>query len=274
MGTATESKDVESVMKDSPTGTRAAAPESRTGGSISKDSAAEPRGANAGFVGPRIGGVGRTVSRAIETVLAVAIVVQVSTAAVEGVVHEWLGIALAILIVVHMVRSRHGLSMKRPVFAVVDIAMIACLLGQLASCVFVSEYVFSWLPALKGTAIARQVHMTCGYWLFVLASVHVGMHLRILLGSLMRNRAAVWCGRILFACCIVVGLWAWVDTGIGEYLMMQSGFAFVDESEPWALGFCRYLAIAVMLAGAVHYIGRLASIFTAGPSTQRRRRDA
>jgi hypothetical protein len=255
-------------------GAKGATPESKLGVSMSKDPAAEPRGANAGFVGPRIGGVGRTISRAIEAVLAVAIVVQVSTAAVEGVVHEWLGIALAILIVVHVVRSRHGLSMKRPVFAVVDIATIACLLGQVASCVFVSEYVFSWLPALKGTAIARQVHMTCGYWLFVLATVHAGMHLRILLGSMMRNRAAVWCGRILFVCCIVAGLWAWVDTGIGEYLLMQSSFAFVDEGEPWVMGFCRYFAIAVMLAGAAHYVGRLASAFSAAPSTRRRRRDA
>lgn len=202
-------------------------------------------------------GRGRTVSRVIAVCLAIAVLTLMPTADVEDIVHEWAGISLVVLAVVHIILTRRRWSAKRPIRIIVDVAIIACAIGLAVTSVYISRYVFAWLPALKGTGIARRVHMTCGFWFFVLVSIHVGMHLHALFGKLMRNKAAVWCGRIVFAICVVVGLWSWVDMGIGGYLLLQSGFAFVNGSQPLAVNFFRYLAMAIMLAGAAHYVGRL-----------------
>lgn len=106
-----------------------------------------------------------------DVALALAFVLSMATALVDEAPHEWIGVAVFALTIAHVflgwkmllaqVRKRRATAVAG---LVLDALLLACLLGQLASALVLSEHVLSWAPAIEGAAWARPVHMLCAYW--------------------------------------------------------------------------------------------------------------
>ena len=203
----------------------------------------------------------RRVALAVDMLLACVFVALMATPVTWGVEHEWLGMATFALVAAHVVLSRKRIvALVRARRAgevatlVIDAALLACVLAQAASAAVLSKYAFSWLPVIPGTAWARTAHLACSYWGFALAAAHAGLHLRALAGKLARNRAGVWAGRIVFAVCLVFGVWSFVDLGIWRYMTLSVRFAFVDPSVPLPLCVAQFAAMGAAVAGVAYYM--------------------
>lgn len=201
---------------------------------------------------------------AIDTAMAVVLVLVMATALVAEAPHEWLGIALFVLVLAHLVihrgyftRLRKGRWAAVRVLALVAIVGVAaCLIGQVASAVVLSRHALAFLPVEGGSSWARQVHLLCSHWMFVFAFAHAGLQFRGVVARAPHGRelpaSARWAIRIVVAVIAVFGAISFVQLNIAGYLFGQVAFAFADPSVPLALAAARWASIAVLVAVVFH----------------------
>ena len=203
----------------------------------------------------------RAMKIAVDVAMSVVLVATMSTALVQEVPHEWLGIATFVLMGTHIVLNRAWLvatlqgrgrfGALRVVQAVTMLALVACIVGQIVSSLILSRYVFGFLPALPGAAWARRVHMACAYWSFVFAFVHAGLHIRVPKSMVPQK---LWVMRALLAAVSCYGVWSFVKLGLMPYLLFQVQFALADFSTPLAIITARYASVAVLLGVLGHFL--------------------
>ncbi len=183
-------------------------------------------------------GRNRALRCAVDLAFAIVLVMLMTTATVQEAPHEWLGMAAFALFAVHtalnrrwwraLLRGRY--TALRAASTVTALGLAACLVGQMASCLVLSEHVFGWMPALPGASWARVTHLLCSYWGFVLAFAHAGLCLHRLTGHAKRAPVARTVG---IACSIAVlctGAWSFIQLDMATYLLLHSQFLFVDPS--------------------------------------------
>ena len=201
----------------------------------------------------------RAVKIALDIALALVLVAVMTTALVQEAPHEWLGVALFVLMTAHIVLNRKWLAAVfrgrygalRVLQVVMLVGLVACVVGQIASSLVLSKHAFGFLPALPGAGWARRVHMLCSYWAFVLAFAHAGLHMRTPKGM---SSWQMWAVRILFAAVACFGVYSFAQLGLWQYLIGQVQFAFADYSTPLALTAVRYASVAVLVMGVFHYV--------------------
>lgn len=196
-----------------------------------------------------------------DVALALAFVLSMATALVDEAPHEWIGVAVFALTIAHVflgwkmllaqVRKRRATAVAG---LVLDALLLACLLGQLASALVLSEHVLSWAPAIEGAAWARPVHMLCAYWGFALAFVHGGLHARLYGKNLAKHPVALVLCRIASIALALFGAVSFVQMDITAYMTLHVQFAFADPSVPLVLRFLRWLGIGMTFACAAHYL--------------------
>ena len=214
----------------------------------------------------------KAVKIAIDVAMAAVFVAVVATALVQEVPHEYLGIALFVLIIVHALFNRRWLavlprgrwSALRVVQLVVLVGLVACILGQVASSFVLSKYAYGFLPAFPGASWARRVHMLCSYWSFVFAFAHVGLHVRRPRNMAPWQRWALRAAIVAIAC---YGVYSFIQLGLAPYLAGQVQFAAGDYVTPLPLLFARYASVAVLVASVFHCVRVVLSALTAGRKT-------
>lgn len=201
----------------------------------------------------------RTIGIAVDIAMGVVLVALMATALVQEAPHEWLGIALFVLVAAHMVLNRRWMAavprMRPNTLRVLQLVMMAglviCVVGQIASSLVISKHAFGFLPALSGVSWARRVHMICSYWLFVLAFAHAGLHARI---PKCATPWQMWAVRVIVVVCACYGVWSFVQLNLWSYLTGQVSFAYADFNTPLALTVLRYASVALLVATIFHCV--------------------
>lgn len=205
----------------------------------------------------------------VDVLLAFDLVIVMATALIEEAPHEYLGIALAVLTIAHVVLNRRWFASLakgrwnavRVLQALTIFGLIVCLLGQIVSAVVLSKHALWFLPAVPGASWARGMHMLCSYWMFVFAFAHVGLQFRGMLARMgvlrKMGSAALWVTRVVWALVAVVGVWSFTQLGLSDYLLARIQFAAADHSAPIFVRCGQYAAIAALIAGVFHYVRAL-----------------
>lgn len=180
--------------------------------------------------------------------------------------HEWIGVGMFLLFILHHILNRRwtanlGRGRYTPfriVQTILVVLILVCMFGSMVSGVLLSNYVFSFLDIRGLSAPARTAHMTCAYWGFVLMSLHLGIHWRGMMGmagkifpgsSRVRRRIVQTAGAAIAA----YGLYAFIKSDIGSYMLMQVHFVFFDYSEPVVFFLFDYMAVMGMFVFIGHY---------------------
>lgn len=213
----------------------------------------------------------RRVRIVVDTVLAGLLVAVMATALVQEAPHEYLGASLFVAVVAHVALNKRWFkalargryNAVRMLRLVMVVGLLACIIGQVASALVLSKFVFGFLPVLPGASLARRVHMLCSYWGFALAFAHVGLQLKGFCGLVhtggARNtsgarRYVIWAVRFLFAIIAYFGAYSFVSLRFGAYLLGQVQFAVAGYGMSIALSLMGYASIAVLIAGLFHYL--------------------
>ena len=206
----------------------------------------------------------------VDACLAVLFVIVMATALVQEVPHEYVGIALFVAVIAHIVLNRRWFkalfrgryNAVRVLQLVAIVGLLACIIGQVASSLVLSKYAFGFLPAFPGSSWARRAHMLCSYWSFVFAFAHAGLQFKGF-GRLVRPKGsgspgdAVLLGRIAVIVVACYGAYAFAQVNMGAYLLGQVEFALVDFATPLVLMCARYAAVAVLVAAVFHCLRRI-----------------
>ena len=203
----------------------------------------------------------RTIRIAVDTGLAAIFVLMMATPVTYSVAHEWLGVVLLALLIFHIFLSRHHLASalrrRRPgdiLNLILDLALLVCVLAQMASAVVLSEHVLAWAPAVEGAAWARIAHLLGAYWGFVLAAIHAGMHLRTTRIAGRLPNAANWTLRLIWLCALAFGCWSFVTLGYPRYMTLSLAFYMADPGTLLPFSILQNACIFAGIAGIAHYM--------------------
>lgn len=197
--------------------------------------------------------------------------------------HEWIGIVMFVLFVVHHILNRkwtgHLLRGKYPLIRILQtllaVLILICMLSSMVSGIVLSEYVFEAFSIRGGWSWARILHMLAAYWGFVLMSLHLGIHWNMMLG--IAGKAAgkrsgkdavhpkdyrAWIIRLAGVMIAGYGIYAFGKRQIGMYLLLESEFVFFNFEEPRVYFFIDYLAVMGLFIWIGHYAAKLIRKFS------------
>ena len=135
-----------------------------------------------------------------------------------------------------------------------DLLLLAFMIAQPLSGILMSKYLYSFIQIGNFSAAAREIHLFLGYWGFVLMSIHLGLHMDMMLPTAFRGKTA---GRIALLGIYLYGIYAFIRRELPMYMFRQTMFAFFDFSEPILFFLLDYLAIMVLFAALGYGVGRL-----------------
>lgn len=131
---------------------------------------------------------------AVDIGMTVMLLLMMTYELIGAAAHEWLGIGIFGLFVVHHILNRKWIRCvfkgKYALFriwqTILVIGILLTMVGSMYSGVILSEHVLSFLPIKGGWAFARSLHMVCAYWGFILMSLHLGLHWGMMVGMAKR----------------------------------------------------------------------------------------
>ena len=202
-----------------------------------------------------------------------ALLVLMSYELVGQAVHEWLGLSLFILFILHHIWnrkwSRNIFKRKYTLFSILQTFLVICALitmaGSLVSGVILSRHALAFWPIAGGRSFARSLHMVSAYWGFVFLSLHLGFHWSMIMGIVKKHLkrmsvVPIWIWRGAAFLTAVYGVYAFVKRGIGEYMVLKNQFVFFDFDEPLAFFLVDYLAVLAFFVWCGHYLAKWAKI--------------
>ena len=181
--------------------------------------------------------------------------------------HEWLGIGMFLLFVIHHFLNRRwlGVLLKgkytpiRIWQTVLVVSVLLSMIGSMVSGVIISRSVLSFLPILGGSSFGRKLHMLSAYWGFVLMSLHLGLHWNMMLGAAGKavkgtSKVRIYILRVIAVAAAVYGMYAFVKRDIGNYMLLKVHFVFFDYDEPLFFFLLDYIAVMGLFIFIGHYL--------------------
>ena len=204
----------------------------------------------------------------IDLCMAVALLLLMAYALISEEVHEWMGVVMFVLVIVHNLLNitwyRSLLKGKytpfRIFWLILDLSIVLAIIGLMVSGIIMSRYVFTFLPVKGGKSFARTLHMLSAYWGFILMSFHAGLHTNMMLAAIRKaagitkpSKIRMIVLRIMAALICAYGVYAFIQRQIGSYMLLQTMFVFFDFNEPLFFFFIDYIAIMGMFVCVGHY---------------------
>lgn len=180
--------------------------------------------------------------------------------------HEWIGCFMFVLFITHHILNinwcKNLFMGKYTVFRMVQtllvVMMLCSMIGSMVSGIVLSRHVFVDLPIKGGSMWARTMHMICGYWGFVIMSLHLGFHWNMMMAmarKLAKKLSDIWTYTLRGASLMIAvyGAYALYKRQVWEYLLLKTPFVFFNFGEPLLFFFLDYLAIMGLFICVGHY---------------------
>ncbi len=106
---------------------------------------------------------------------------------------------------------------------------------------------------LGGARIGRTLHLVSTAWVFVLMSLHLGLHLAPFANKLKKHRQFLWTGQIIAVLLAAYGVYVFVDRAFYEELFYLTEFKFFDTDKSAALYFFETIAMSAAFATLSYY---------------------
>lgn len=202
--------------------------------------------------------------------MAVLLLLLMAYSLVGEVLHEWMGIAMLVLFVLHQIWNRTwyksigrgGLSLYRAVRTALNLLLFAVVLGMLLSGLILSQHILDFQPLQRGETIARTLHLPLAYWGFLLMSLHLGLHWNGIMNTVCRclhiqDVSENWVRilRLLAVVFVGYGLYAFDRYRFSDYLLLRTHFIVFAPDQTAARFVVDHLAVMGLFACAAHYGG-------------------
>lgn len=188
--------------------------------------------------------------------------------------HEWLGIGMFVLFILHHVLNHTwSRSLLKGMYTpfrvwqtVLVILALASMICSMVSGIILSRHVFIFLTITGGWSLARTVHMLSAYWGFIVVSLHLGLHWSIMMGMadrIYKKPSAIrrWTARLLGALIAGYGVYAFFKREIGSYMLLRNQFVFFDFDEPLFLFLIDYISVMGLFVFIGHYLAETLKLF-------------
>lgn len=187
----------------------------------------------------------------VDILLGIGLLLLMSYQVVGEAGHEWTGIAMTALMIVHQILNRKWIAALfkgkytplRITQTFINAALVICFLLTVLCGINMSVYAVPFLGDFMRASLGRRLHLTLSHWCFVLMGLHLGLHIPAMLKGVQGKNAR----RAGFGLSILAagsGLWLFLRNNYPDYLFYRVPFAFIDYDKAVLLVLLEALLIA------------------------------
>ena len=192
----------------------------------------------------------------VDIMLTVILLCLMSYQITGEVLHEWFGIALTVLLIVHNILNiklysalfKGRYTAYRTVCTVINLMMLLCIAVTALCGMAMSNHAVPFLNGFISPYYARILHLSLSHWSFIFMGLHLGMHAPVMLSGLKirGNAKVVVC--IICAVIAIAGIMVFIRNGIPDYLLVRTHFAVFDDSKTAPMVFLENIAMLLTFA--------------------------
>lgn len=209
----------------------------------------------------------RIVRQIIDIVMTFLFIILMGYHITGNKLHEVLGVIIFILFILHHILNikwyksvfKGKYSFQRTIPLILDLLLFIVMIGMIISSVMISGYVFYSLD-ITTTMFARKLHMLTTFWGFVLISVHIGMHIGVLMNKLSKKiKGTVFEYGYYFVIVVLLGLgfYSLLSLRIWEEMFLLVDFKFYDYNENGIIFYIKYVALLNLSALVTYFIFKI-----------------
>lgn len=180
------------------------------------------------------------VKRIVDVALTVTLLLLMAFQVTEQLAHEWLGITMFVLTIIHQILNRKyyaaifkGKYHPLRIFQlIVNILLLLSFLCTALSGMMMSRFATPFMNGILPSTIVRQGHLALSHWSFVLMGLHLGLHFGIITSRLKNRTVKIVAGAVMGGVS-VYGFYLFFKSDILKYMLFQNPFAFLDYSKAW-----------------------------------------
>lgn len=201
------------------------------------------------------------IKRVVDVALTVTLLLLMAFQVTEQLAHEWLGVTMFALTIVHQLLNRKyyaalfkGRYNALRVFQlIVNTLLLLSFVCTALSGMMMSRFATPFMNGLLPSSVVRQGHLALSHWSFVLMGLHLGLHFGIIT-SRMKNRTVRIVLAVVMTGVSVYGFYLFFSSAILNYMLFNNPFAFLDYSKPWWLVLLENLAMLLAWAFAAYLL--------------------
>lgn len=201
------------------------------------------------------------VKRAVDVTLTVTLLLLMAFQVTEQLAHEWLGITMFVLTIVHQILNRKfyaaifkgSYSTLRIFQLVVNILMLLSFLCTAMSGMLMSRFATPFMNGILPSSIVRQGHLAMSHWSFVMMGLHLGLHFGIISSKLRKGTVRIILASVMTGIS-VYGFFLFFKTDMLNYMLFKSPFAFLDYEKAWWLVILENLAMLLAWGFAAYLL--------------------
>lgn len=153
--------------------------------------------------------------------------------------HEWHGVAMTALLVVHQWFNRRWYAslfsgrytLQRAVMTGVFVLTLIAFAMTAFCGLAMSSHAAPFLYGMAPSSFVRPAHLAASYWAFILTGIHVGLHIPAMFGRFKPGRVAKSLLYLAATAIAGVGFYLFLKNGILDYIFLQTSYAAVDPDK-------------------------------------------
>lgn len=204
------------------------------------------------------------VRRAVDICMTVLLLFLMAYQVTGEVLHEWIGMGMTVLVIVHQILNRKWYSAAfkgkynpyRITTTAVNILLLLSFVMTALSGMSMSAHAVPFLYGMAPVSLARKMHLAMSHWSFVLMGLHLGLHIPAMASGMKLEGRKKTIAVAVFCAIACAGMFLFIRNGMFNYMFFREAFAFLDYDKAGALVFLENLLM--LLAWA--FIGDRAAV--------------
>lgn len=168
--------------------------------------------------------------------------------------HEWFGIIMTILVIIHQILNRKWYSTlfrgKDNSYRIISNSINILLLISFALTAFcgmsMSDHAVPFLYGMAPISFVRRMHLSMSYYSFALMGIHLGLHLPATISRFKLDSKTKNIINIILCLLACIGLYLYIKNGIHNYMLFKAAFAFFDYSKSALLVFIENILMMIL----------------------------
>ena len=204
------------------------------------------------------------IRRTVDICMTVSLLFLMAYQVTGEVLHEWIGIAMTVLVIVHQILNRKWYSAVfrgrynayRIMTTAVNILLLLSFVMTALSGMSMSGHAVPFMYGMVPVSLARKMHLAMSHWSFVMMGLHLGLHIPVMTAKMKSEGKTRTAAAAVFCCLAGAGLFLFVRNGWADYMFFRTAFAFLDHDKAGVLVFLENILMLIFWA----FIGDLAAV--------------
>lgn len=177
----------------------------------------------------------------VDIIMCLLFIIMMGYHITDNKIHEILGVITFIFFIIHNILNikwykaifKGKYNFTRILILIVNLALLIAFICMMISGIMISSNVFDFLN-IKTTMFGRNLHLVSTSWGFVLMSIHLGLHLNMILMKINKKMKSSTFEYIYYFLLVLLtgfGLYQFISSGLYKDMFLLSQFKFFDYDQ-------------------------------------------